>query len=75
MIVYGQILCICLHANEGRESKTKDSIYNAHPTFSELFQWEKSAHYIWVNTVSVATLLLMINCFLFKPMIFLSQCL
>ena len=22
MIVYGQILCICLHANEGRESKT-----------------------------------------------------
>ena len=23
MIVYGQISCICLHANEGRESKTK----------------------------------------------------
>ena len=29
MIVYGQISCICLHANEGRESKTKDSVYNA----------------------------------------------
>ena len=25
MIVYGQILCIRLCANEGRESKTKDS--------------------------------------------------
>jgi len=24
MIVYRQISCICLHANEGRESKTKD---------------------------------------------------
>ena len=23
MIVYGQISCICLHANEGRECKTK----------------------------------------------------
>ena len=30
MIVYGQISCICLHANEGRKSKTKDSVYNVH---------------------------------------------
>jgi len=30
MIVYGQISCICLHANEGRESKTKDSVNNMH---------------------------------------------
>ena len=41
MIVYGQILCIRLHANEGRESETKDSPSQ----FSELFQREKSAHY------------------------------
>ena len=27
MIVYGHISCICLHANEGRESKTRDSVY------------------------------------------------
>ena len=30
MIVLGQISCICLHANEGRKSKTKDSVYNTH---------------------------------------------
>ena len=37
MIVYGQISCICLHANEGRESKTKDSVYNAHLNFLSFF--------------------------------------
>ena len=50
MIVYGQILCICLHANEGRESKTKDSVYNKHLNF-RTFLSEKSAHYTRVNTV------------------------
>ena len=48
MIVYWHISCICLHANEGRESKTKDSVYNTH---LKLFQREKSAHYKRVNTV------------------------
>ena len=31
--MYGQISCICLRANEGRESKTKDSVYNTHLNF------------------------------------------
>ena len=47
----GQISSICLHANEGCESKTKDSVYNAH-----LFQWEKSAHYTRVNKVILEVL-------------------
>ena len=51
MIVYGQISCICLHANEGRESKTKDSVYNAHLNFRSFFSGKKSAHYTRVNTV------------------------
>ena len=51
MIVYGQISCICLHANKGRESKTKDSVYNAHLNFQTFLQWEKSAHYTQVNTI------------------------
>ena len=33
MIVYGQISCICLRANEGRKSETKDSVYNTHLNF------------------------------------------
>ena len=37
MIVYGQISCICLRANEGRESKTKHSVYNAHLNFRSFF--------------------------------------
>ena len=41
MIVYGQILCICLHANEGRKSKTKDSMYNAHLNFQTFFSGKK----------------------------------
>ena len=41
MIVYGQISCICLHANEGRESKTKDSVYNAHLNFQSFFSGKK----------------------------------
>ena len=41
MIVYGQILCICLHANEGRESKTKDSEYNTHLNFRTPFSGKK----------------------------------
>ena len=41
MIVYGQISCICLHANEGRESKTKDSMNNAYLNFLSFFSWKK----------------------------------
>ena len=41
MIVYGQISCICLHANEGRESKTKDSMNNAHLNFRSFFSRKK----------------------------------
>ena len=45
MIVYGQILCICLHANEGRKSKTKDSVYNTHLNFRTFFGAKKCALY------------------------------
>ena len=45
MIVYGQILCICLHANEGRESETKDSVYNRHLNFRSFFSGKKCALY------------------------------
>ena len=45
MIVYGQILCICLHANEGRESKTKDSVYNVRLNFQSFFSRKKCALY------------------------------
>ena len=41
MIVYGHISCICLHANEGRESKTKDSVYNTHLNFQSFFSGKK----------------------------------
>ena len=41
MIVYGQISRICLHANEGRESKIKDSVYNAHLNFLSFFSGKK----------------------------------
>ena len=41
MIVYGQISCICLHANEGRKSETKDSVYNTHLNFQSFFNWKK----------------------------------
>ena len=41
MIVYGQISCICLHANEGRKSKTKDSMYNTHLNFQSCFSGKK----------------------------------
>ena len=51
MIVYGQLSCICLRANEGRESKTKDSVYNAHLNFRSFFSGKKSAHYTRVNMV------------------------
>ena len=45
MIVYGQISCICLHANEGRESKTKDSMYSMHLNFRS-FSSEKKVRII-----------------------------
>ena len=45
MIVYGQISCICLHANEGGESKTKDSVYNTHLNFRSFFSGKKCALY------------------------------
>ena len=41
MIVYGQISCICLRANEGRKSETKDSVYNTHLNFSSFFNRKK----------------------------------
>ena len=41
MIVNGQISCICLHANEGSESNTKDSVYNAHLNFWSFFSGKK----------------------------------
>ena len=41
MIVYGQILCICLHVNEGRESKTKGTVYNMHLIFWSFFSGKK----------------------------------
>ena len=41
MIVYGQISSICLHANEGHESKTKDSVYNAYLNFKIFFSGKK----------------------------------
>ena len=41
MIVYRQILGICLHANEERESKTKDSMYNTHLNFQSFFSGKK----------------------------------
>ena len=53
MIVYRQISCICLYANEGRESKTKDSVYNTHLNFRSFFSGKKSVHYTWVNTVQL----------------------
>ena len=39
--MYGQILCICLHANKGCESKTKDSVYNTHLNFQSFFSRKK----------------------------------
>ena len=45
MIVYGQILCICLHANEERESETKDSVYDRHLNFRSFFHGKKCALY------------------------------
>ena len=39
--MYGQISCICLHANEGPESKTKDSMYNTHLNFRTFFRGKK----------------------------------
>ena len=41
MIVFGQISCIFLHAHEGREPKTKDSMYNAHLNFRSFFSGKK----------------------------------
>ena len=41
MIVFGQISCIFLHANEGHESKTRDSVYNAHLNFRSFFSRKK----------------------------------
>jgi len=41
MIVYGHISCICLLASEGRESITKDSVYNTHLNFLSFFSGKK----------------------------------
>ena len=45
MIMYGQISCICLHANVGHESKTKDSMYNTHLNFWSFFRGKKCTLY------------------------------
>ena len=45
MIMYGQILSICLHANERRESETKDSVYNTYLNFRSFFSGKKCALY------------------------------
>ena len=39
--MYGQVACICLHANEGHESKTKDSVYHVHLDFQSFFSGKK----------------------------------
>ena len=40
MIVYGQISCICLHANEGHESKMKDMVFTIHLTLRCKFTFQ-----------------------------------
>ena len=41
--MYGQILCVCLHTNGGREDKNKkDSVCLYTSQYSELFSVEKS---------------------------------
>ena len=45
MIMYRQSSCICLYANEGRESKTKDSVCNTHLNFGSFFSGKKCALY------------------------------
>ena len=50
--MYGQISCICLDDNEGRECKTKDSVYNMHLNFRTFLSRKKSAHYTRVNKVT-----------------------
>ena len=41
MIAYRQISCICLYANKGRKSKTKDSVCNTHLNFRSFFSGKK----------------------------------
>ena len=48
----GQISCNCLNDNEGRECKTKDSVYNMHLNFWTFLSRKKSAHYTRVNKVT-----------------------
>ena len=41
MIVFGQILCIGLHANEGSKSETKDSVYYMPLNFQSFLNGKK----------------------------------
>ena len=60
MIVYGHISCICLRGNEGRESKTKDSVYNTvgHFTVVCLVAWPLNESETGVDLVLILTSLL-----------------
>lgn len=54
MTVYGQILCICLHTNGGRENKNKGFLVFIHISiFGAFFSGKKVSHYTWVNTVNI----------------------
>ena len=45
MIMYGQTLCICLQANEGSKSETKDSMCNRYLNFWSFFSGKKCELY------------------------------
>ena len=49
--MYRQIKCIHLYANDGQESKTKDSVYNMHLNFWVFSAKKKGVHFTWVNMV------------------------
>ena len=49
--VWSNFVYLFTYANEGRESKTKDSVCNTHLNFRSFFSGKKNVHYTWVNTV------------------------
>ena len=52
MTVYEQILCTCLHTNDGQKSKNKGfCVQFASKLLSEIFSVEKSAHHTRVYAV------------------------
>ena len=60
--------CICLYANEGRESKTKDSVYNTHLNFRSFFSGKKVRIITRVNTIYLRTSFLF-----YKPLKMISD--